>query len=90
MKIITIDCARIPDREAFHALLEEKLAFPGWYGRNLDALHDCLTEIFTQTRIQFTNWNRLEDALGLYTKAIRRAVNHAAEENSCIEIVFEE
>ena len=90
MKIITIDCALIPDKEAFHALLEEKLEFPGWYGRNLDALHDCLTEVFANTQIRFVNWNRLEETLGLYTAAIRRAVTHAAEENTCIEVFFDE
>ena len=89
MKIITIDCSTISDRETFHTTMEKALEFPSWYGKNLDALHDCLTEIFTQTRIHFTNWNRLEDTLGLYTKAIRRAVTHAAEENPCIEIVYE-
>ena len=89
MKIITIDCALIPDKEAFHALLAEKLVFPGWYGRNLDALHDCLTEVFANTQIRFVNWNRLEETLGLYTVAIRRAVTHAAEENPCIEVSFE-
>ena len=90
MKIIIIDCAQIPDKETFHALLEEKLEFPSWYGRNLDALHDCLTEVFSNTQLRFANWKRLEDTLGLYAKSIRRAVTHAAEENPCIEIVFEE
>ena len=28
-----------------HDALAKGLAFPGYYGRNLDALHDCLTEL---------------------------------------------
>ena len=90
MKTVTIDCVIISDKESFHAIMEEKLEFPIWYGKNLDALHDCLTEVFTSTRIEFTNWSRLEDALGRYAAAIRRAVNHAAQENPCIEIVYED
>lgn len=90
MKIITIDCAQISDKETFHTVMEEKLEFPSWYGKNLDALHDCLTEVFVNTQLRFVNWNRLEETLGLYTAAIRRAVTHAAEENPCIEIFFDE
>ena len=90
MKIITIDCSQIFDRESFHITMEEALEFPSWYGKNLDALHDCLTEVFTNTQVYFLNWSHLEETLGLYTMAIRRAINHAAEENPCIEIFYED
>ena len=90
MKTVTIDCAGIRDKASFHDTMESALAFPSWYGKNLDALHDCLTEVFTNTRICFVNWHSLEETLGLYTVAIRRAMNHAAEENPCIEIVYED
>ena len=90
MKTVTIDCAGIRDKESFHTTLESALEFPSWYGKNLDALHDCLTEVFTNTQVRFVNWHHLEETLGLYTVAIRRAVHHAAEENPCIEIVYED
>lgn len=45
MKIITLDCARLFDREAAHAYLAEALNFPDYYGKNLDALYDCLTQL---------------------------------------------
>ena len=32
-------------RESAHAHLTERLPLPDYYGRNLDALHDCLTEM---------------------------------------------
>ena len=90
MKIITIDCSQISDKESFHTTMEEKLEFPSWYGKNLDALHDCLTEVFTNTQIRFVNFHHLEETLGLYTVALRRAMNQAAEENPCIAITIEE
>ena len=37
--------------EPYHDLLAASLAFPAYYGRNLDALHDCLTEISADTAI---------------------------------------
>ena len=89
MKIITIDCSQISDKESFHTTMEKALEFPSWYGKNLDALHDCLTEVFTNTQVRFVNWNHMDEALGLYSIAIRRSINHAAEDNPCIEVFFD-
>lgn len=33
-----------------HSALAQGLSFPDYYGRNLDALHDCLTEL-TDTQL---------------------------------------
>lgn len=38
---LTLDCR--DGMAAIHDQLAQALAFPQWYGRNLDALHDCLT-----------------------------------------------
>ena len=86
----TIDCTQIHTRDDLHRIFAEALSFPAWYGKNLDALHDCLTEVFTNTQIRFVNFHHLEETLGLYTVAIRRAMNQAAEENPCIAITIEE
>ena len=89
MKTITIDCARIADKEGFHTALEEALEFPSWYGKNLDALHDCLAEICANTQVYFQNWHCLEDTLGHYTAVIQLAMTHAVEENPCIQVFFD-
>ena len=89
MKTITIDCASISGKEEFHTALEEALEFPGWYGKNLDALHDCLAEICANTQVCFQNWHRLEDTLGSYANLIRRVMIRTAEENACIQIRFD-
>ena len=44
MREVILDAAMLCSRESAHALLKEKLGFPPYYGANLDALHDCLTE----------------------------------------------
>lgn len=89
MRIITIDCNGIADKTGFHTAVAKALDFPEYYGKNLDALHDCLTEIFTDTQVLFENWHLLEDALGHYTAAIQWAMTHAAEENPCIQVFFD-
>ncbi len=45
VKTVNIDCAALRDREAAHAYLAGALSLPEWYGGNLDALYDCLTEL---------------------------------------------
>lgn len=41
-KYLTIDCASLSERE-LHAVFKEKLGFPDFYGKNWDALIDCLS-----------------------------------------------
>ena len=43
------------DRPAAHAHLAERLDLPSYYGRNLDALYDVLTEIGADTEIVLTD-----------------------------------
>ena len=42
--MIVLDGKRMTDRAALHAELKRKLALPDYYGNNLDALNDCLSE----------------------------------------------
>ena len=47
---ITLDCRKPLDE--LHTQLAQALSFPAWYGNNLDALHDCLTDIILPTTIR--------------------------------------
>ena len=44
MRVI-LDCERLRSRRPAHEYLQEALGFPEYYGKNLDALFDCLTEL---------------------------------------------
>lgn len=59
MKNITINCANIASMAVLHDILARELSFPAWYGRNLDALHDCLTAICENTQITFLHFTAL-------------------------------
>ena len=44
MKRITLDFSGIALRYELHLALKKAFGFPEYYGMNLDALHDCLSE----------------------------------------------
>lgn len=45
MKKHVIDGASITDWESFHDTFAQEFAFPGYYGRNMDAWNDCMSDI---------------------------------------------
>ena len=42
---VILNCEYLTEREQAHEYLAKMLSFPGYYGKNLDALYDCLTEL---------------------------------------------
>lgn len=82
-----IDCAAICDRESLHRTFAEALCFPAWYGKNLDAMYDCLAEVSATVHLQ--HWDAAEAALGNYGKNTRRVLTEAAQRNLPLEILFE-
>lgn len=56
MRKITLDfggpiSAAALTRREIHEYIAEKMAFPEYYGHNLDALYDCLTDITEPTAV---------------------------------------
>ena len=89
MKDITIDCRGFVPRSDLHRAFADALAFPDYYGNNLDALHDCLTDISEETRIRLLNWMDAEQRLGNYARSAKRAILDAATENRNLAVIFE-
>ena len=52
--LVLCDFARLETADAIYDHLQAELAFPDYFGRNLDALHDCLTDISSPTRLLLT------------------------------------
>lgn len=55
--VCNIDCSGITRPRQLHRLLAQSLNFPIWYGHNLDALYDCLTELEEETRLVISHWD---------------------------------
>ena len=51
--------------------LSRNLNLPEWFGRNLDALFDCLTDL-EDAQITIYHWGRLSDCLGTKANALRQ------------------
>ena len=81
---IIIDCAGIDSREALHHTLAEALSFPEWYGNNLDALYDCLTEVTGKVRL--LDWETAETRLGSYGTKAKKVIVSAAVENTALDL----
>lgn len=82
MKEITIHCADVSSMAQMHDILARELNFPGWYGRNLDALHDMLTGICQETRITFLHF----PALPFPAAGLLRVLRDSEQENDKLEI----
>ncbi|MEQ6901190.1 barstar family protein [Nocardioides sp. YIM 152588] len=52
----TLDTAGVEDRAGLLAELGAALDFPAHYGRNLDALHDCLRDLAEPTVLVWRGW----------------------------------
>lgn len=83
---VTIDCSQIRTKEDLHRIFAEVLSFPHWYGKNLDALHDCLASLSGTIRLE--GWEEAERALGKYGAAARRAIADAAFQNQNLDLIF--
>ncbi|MBQ6720433.1 MAG: barstar family protein [Oscillospiraceae bacterium] len=89
MKDITIDCRGFVPRSDLHKAFADALSFPDHYGNNLDALHDCLTDISEQTRIRLLHWKAAEETLGNYARSAKRAILDAATKNPNLAVLFD-
>ena len=62
MKSVILDTKKMVEKEKMHDYLAKKFDLPEHYGRNLDALFDCLCEINEPTLIKLKNENDLDSA----------------------------
>lgn len=87
MRKVILDFASTSTREEVQDYLAMKLDFPDYYGKNLDALYDCLTEIDEDTCIGIfepADENRTVDS---YLEKVKIVMRDAEEDNAHICII---
>ena len=80
MKRVELIASQLTDKEVLHDVLAEALQLPEWYGRNLDALHDCLTEL-TDVELVLVGWP--DEG---YLARVRRVIVDAVSENDHLKL----
>ena len=88
MRRAVIECGAVSTKAELHAALAKALDFPAWYGSNLDALHDLLTDIAVDTTIRLQDWSAAEAALGPYGQRVEKVLAICALENPSLTIEF--
>ena len=77
----TLNGEAILTRSALHENLAVALGFPVWYGHNLDALYDCLTDLSEDTLLELTGEEALLEHLGGYAQRLMLVLDRAQKEN---------
>ncbi len=76
---ITINGDKMRDRDSAHRVIASALSFPDWYGANLDALADCLSELPRDATVCLFDEYKMLESLGEYGEKIIRIFEQAAD-----------
>ena len=88
MKEIIIDGGAIFTSPDLHEALATALVFPAHYGKNLDALYDCLTEICEDTHLELRNWHHIEAHLKDYSGKAVYVFHCAMDDNPHLTVTL--
>lgn len=86
MRKIILDLRTAQNMDEVHEIIMRSAGFPEWYGRNLDALYDLLTDIGEPTCVGLflPKWEGDEARKLSGLKAVFR---DAEEENDCLGVI---
>ena len=90
MAEIVLNGLELESMEAVHRRFAEVLALPEYYGQNLDALFDCLTDPREAVTVRLLHREALEDRLGRRGRALVGLLRRAAAENPQVTLLEEE
>ena len=85
--MVILDASKMVSRQEAHRYLKEQLAFPDYYGKNLDALYDCLTEC-PETVVVFRHPGAMLSALREYGCRLLQTFFEAERENPALHVVI--
>ena len=80
MNIYLLDGKDMTSRDEAYRVIAAEMAFPEYFGNNLDALYDCLSARSTDNAVLFVNTAILEENLGEYAGKILDCFRDAAAE----------
>ena len=81
-----VDLSGVDTYGEFHTRVKNALELPEYYGENLDALYDMLTELGGKWSITFHHTRELEEALPQYVAKLQRLFADACRQQPGLEI----
>ena len=90
MDTITLDGALLAERTSAMDHLTEALSLPDWWGRNLDALYDLLTDQGSGWQVTFLHTEETDTLLPAYMASLRRLCRRAMAETPGLTVDFQE
>ena len=81
MREIFLDGTYLCEKDNAHEYLKDKLDLPEYYGKNLDALYDCLTD-FTDAVIEI----RVPENKTIYFRRVQRVFKAADRKNDNLTV----
>lgn len=90
MKQILIDGRYVDSVVDIHTLFSKTLGFPEAYGRNMDALYDCLTDVSEDVTIRVEHRPELFESIGRYERILVRVLRDAVKVNDHLILDIEE
>lgn len=104
MRKVILNFRGLYSREAVHEYIAGKMGFPHYYGRNLDALFDCLTDISEPTAVgcYFPDFDEIQpeqlreedlqeagwNRMNDYLEKLQETFRDAEEENRNLAVFF--
>lgn len=85
---IDIDELRITNKKDLHSYMKEVFEFPEYYGKNLDALYDCLCEVEEDKDIVFTDRSLRSICDNEYAFKVLMVFGKACAVNPHLHILF--
>lgn len=83
---VLLDGRLMISREALHDLLQNELNLPGYYGRNLDALYDVLSEYPQKLEITLIHTDEMLSNLGKYGNAFIKTLWDVSSEYHNVDL----
>ena len=86
MRKIHIAADQFSTEEEVQEFFQEQFNFPDYYGRNLDALYDLLSEVTEKTHITISGGIADEANLGEYGERLLTVLEEAAQDNPDLKL----
>lgn len=88
MKTLIIDGKLMKSKDSLYLHLKRVLALPNYFGNNLDALWDVLTEEDELTEIVFINTDQVKKHLGQYGVQLINLLEKLERQNKNYRVLF--